>query len=200
MNKSTQVTERLQELEIRARALARQNPEEQGIDPAAVEVTRLLEDLRTYQIELELQNEELRSAQQGLIASRRRYQYLFEQLPMPALVVEARGLIEESNERANALLGAFRLRAEGDLDNRLFKGLSRDDRMRLHVALRDVRHGEPLLLRKLAVAIESNPGLIFDAHLIQMSQDYHLDTRVLVILVDRSAEAAREKDQRFFSP
>lgn len=187
----------LQQLKERALALAQRQPDDQVTDLATVEVDKLLEDLRIYQIELELQNEELRSAQHGLAVSRRRYQSLFEQMPLPALVVEARGLIEECNERAATLLGVRGV--QGGLDNRLFQGLSRDDRSRLHVALRDVRHGEPLVLHKLAIAVGQEPALMFDAHLIQLSMDYHLDTRVLVLLVDRSAEMAREKDQRFFS-
>ncbi|MDP1998652.1 MAG: PAS domain-containing protein, partial [Rhodoferax sp.] len=187
----------LQQLKERALALAQQQPGDTVTDLATVEVTKLLEDLRIYQIELELQNEELRSAQHGLAVSRRRYQSLFEQMPLPALVVEARGLIEECNERAATLLGERK--AHGSLDNRLFQGLSRDDRTRLHVALRDVRDGEPLVLHKLAIAVGPEPALMFDAHLIQLSMDYHLDIRVLVLLVDRSAEVAREKDQRFFS-
>lgn len=71
-----------------------------------VEVTKLLEDLRIYQIELELQNEELRGAQQDLALSRKRYQSMFEQMPLPALVVEAKGLIENYNARTTACFRA----------------------------------------------------------------------------------------------
>lgn len=194
MNELNRTTQRLQQLKERALALAPHFPDDPTTDPATIEVTQLLEDLRIYQIELELQNDELRAAQQSLAISRRRYQALFEQMPLPALVVEARGLIEECNERASGLLGVRKV--QSGPDNRLFHGLGREDRTRLHVALRDVRHGEPLVLHKLVLG---SPALPLDAHLIQLPLDYHLDTRVLVLLVDRSAEAAREKDQRFFS-
>ena len=150
-------SERLQQLKDRAQAISQQHGDTQALDLTSIEVAKLLEDLRIYQIELELQNEELRTAQQSLGVSRRRYQSLFEQMPLPALVVAAQGLIEECNERASTLLGERK--TQGGPDNRLFQGLSRDDRTRLHVALRDVRHGEPLVLHKLALGLKQNSAL-----------------------------------------
>jgi diguanylate cyclase (GGDEF)-like protein/PAS domain S-box-containing protein len=192
-----QPSERMQQLKQRAQAVILKKHEGEPAAAVPVEVTQLLEDLRIYQIELELQNEELRSAQQDLELSRKRYQSMFEQMPLPALVMEARGLIENHNARAATLLGA-RTSQTGS-DNRLFQGLNRNDRSRLHVALRDVRHGDPLVLFKLALNDAQGQSRVFDAHLIQLSLDYHLDNHVLVLLVDRSAEVAHEHDQHFFS-
>ena len=193
-----QKSERLQQLKQRAQALIHQQTygDESG-EYLPVEVAKLLEDLRIYQIELELQNEELRAAQQDGELSRRRYQSLFEQMPMPALVANAKGLIENCNQRASTLLGACQ--NYGGPDNRLFQSLSREDRSRLHVALRDVRHGDPLVLQALTLTDPQSQPWVFDAHLIQLSLAYHLDNHALVLLVDRSAEVAREKDQQFFS-
>lgn len=192
-----QTQERLEGLKQRALALAQQSLDASSIDGVSVEVAKLLEDLRIHQIELELQNDELRATQQDLALSQRRYQAMFDQMPMPALVVDPRGLVDNCNDRAAELLGAP-LPGTGP-DNRLFHGLNRDDRTRLHMALREVRHGEPLVLKKLAFTDRAKTPLLFDMHLIQLSLDYHLDTRVLVLMVDQSAQAAREKDQRFFS-
>ena len=189
-------SERLQQLKQRAQALIRQEHDHAPVALIPVEVTQLLEDLRIYQIELELQNEELRGAQQDLALSRKRYQSMFEQMPLPALVVEAKGLIENHNARASALLGGRS--SQTGADNRLFQGLSRNDRTRLHVALRDVRHGDPMVLQKLALTDAMDQPRVLDAHLIQLSLEYHLDNHVLVLLVDRSLEVAREQEQHFF--
>jgi hypothetical protein len=51
-----------------------------------LQTTKLLEELRIYQVELELQNEELRDAQQEAELARKRYQTLFAQMPLAALV------------------------------------------------------------------------------------------------------------------
>lgn len=145
MNELTeQKTERLQQLKQRAQELVQQ--QELQLDAREIiplEVAKLLEDLRIYQVELELQNEELRAAQRDAELAQRRYQSLFEQMPLPALVVQANGQVENGNERADLLLGA-RISYAGP-DNRLFQRLNRDDRTRLHVALRDLRPGDPLV-------------------------------------------------------
>ena len=191
-------TERLQQLKQRAEELLHQ--QEAGVERAEaipVEVSKLMEDLRIYQVELELQNDELRAAQQDAELSRRRYQSLFEQMPLPALVVQAKGAIENCNERASAVLGERK--SYGGPDNRLFQGLSRDDRSRLHVALRDARPGDTLVLPRLTMNTPQGLPFVFDAHLIQLSLVYHLDNHALILLVDRSAEVVREKEQHFFS-
>jgi diguanylate cyclase (GGDEF)-like protein/PAS domain S-box-containing protein len=191
-------TERLQLLKHRAQEMLQ---EHQHIDQpeqlASMEVTKLLEDLRIYQVELELQNEELRAAQQESDLSKRRYQTLFDQMPLAALVVDGQGIIENCNARAFSLLGpANRF---GIPDNRLFQRLSGDDRSRLHIALRDGQHGDPLVLPGMGLANDNAAPWMLDFHLIQLSMDYHLNNHTLVLLVDRSAEVEREKNHRFFS-
>ncbi len=55
------------------------------------------EELRTHQIELQMQNEELRSAQQELEASRRKYVELYEFAPVGYFMFDANGLIRDVN-------------------------------------------------------------------------------------------------------
>lgn len=190
-------TERLQRLKQRAQTLLEQGGESAPGDGMPLETAKLLEDLRIYQVELELQNDELRAVQQDADIAKRRYQCLFEQMPLPALVVASSGLIESVNERANSLLGERK--SYGSPDKRLFQGLSHADRSRLHVALRDLRPGAPMVLHQLTLGNAQAQPLVVDAHLIQLSLSYHLDNHALVLLVDRSLEAAHEKEQQFFS-
>ncbi len=191
-------SERLKLLKQRAQAVLElhQQVEASG-QTQSLEVTKLLEDLRIYQVELELQNEELRLAQQEADLARRRYHSLFQQMPLPAAVVDTNGTIEESNERATILLGERKRFVT--LDGRLWQKLNSKDRARFHVALRDVRPGESLVLHQMVIGNTGAQAPVFDAHLIGLSIDYNLDRRVLVLLIDRSAELAREQDQRFFS-
>ncbi|MBN2369893.1 MAG: response regulator [Vicinamibacteria bacterium] len=96
--------------EERARKDAAQKPEDP--ETSSPETTRqLLHDLRVHQIELEMQNEELRRAQVALEASRARYFDLYDLAPVGYVTLSEQGLLLEANLTAATLLGM----ARGDL-------------------------------------------------------------------------------------
>ena len=66
---------------------------------------KLLHELQTYKHELEIQNEELRSAYTELEISRDRYQDLYDFSPVAYLTVTHNNLIAELNMTAINLLG-----------------------------------------------------------------------------------------------
>ncbi len=190
--------ERLTQLKQRAQKVLEQHASDTAVlDESALETAKLLEELRIYQVELELQNDELRAAQQEADLLRRRYQSLFEHMPLPALVVDDHGTVDDGNERASVLLGS--VSHDHSPDNRFWQAVHKNDRPRLHAALRDVRSGEAMLLQQVQIARTDTRSPVFDVHLIGLSLDYKLDRRVLLLLVDRTAEVARAADQRFFS-
>ncbi len=190
--------ERLQVLKQRAQVVLAQGDTEQSAGQMdALQATKLLEDLRIYQVELELQNDELRAAQQSAELARKRYQTLFDQMPLPAVVVDVKGVVEDCNQLGDALLGPRKRFV--NTDGRLWQLLNVDDRTRLHVALRDVAPGDTLVLPKVVVGERGAQTPVFDLHLIGLTIDYKLDRRALVLLVDRTVEVAREQEQRFYT-
>ncbi|MEI6702665.1 MAG: PAS domain S-box protein [Deltaproteobacteria bacterium] len=76
--------------------------------PAPEEAKKLLHDLRVHQIELEMQNEELRKKQDELDASRSRYFDLYDLAPVGYLTVSDEGLILKTNLAAAIMLGVDR--------------------------------------------------------------------------------------------
>lgn len=69
-----------------------------------LELEELATELQIHQIELELQNEELRSAQAELDAALGRYRSFFDDAPIAHLVLDLLGRIRDANRRATAML------------------------------------------------------------------------------------------------
>jgi PAS domain S-box-containing protein len=76
--------------------------------PASDASERLPQDLRTHQIELEMQNEQLRATQEELKTSRSQYADLYELAPIGYFTFDEKGLILSANLRGTTMLGTKR--------------------------------------------------------------------------------------------
>ena len=96
---------RQEELRRRAEEIAREKAALAPIDQAAMspEAAQALHELTVHQIELEMQNEELRHAQAELEAARARYFDLYDLAPVSYLTIGQNGLILEANLTAAKL-------------------------------------------------------------------------------------------------
>ncbi len=73
-----------------------------------VGIKTLIHELQVHQIELELQNDELRQIQEELLASQTKYFKLFNLAPVSYLTLDEKGIIVESNLTFCNLLGHSR--------------------------------------------------------------------------------------------
>jgi signal transduction histidine kinase/CheY-like chemotaxis protein len=81
---------------------------------ATQDVLRLIHELQVHQIELELQNEELRRARDELEASATRYSELYDFAPVGYVTLDAKSTILEINLVGSTLLGKDRARLVGE--------------------------------------------------------------------------------------
>jgi len=129
--------------ELRKRAEARVAAE--GLDmatPAVVDPAQLIHELRTHQIELEMQNVELRLTEQELVEARDRFADLYDFAPVGYAAIDDKGVIKQVNltlarmlgvERSNLIkqrLSAFV--AAGDQDRFYLYNKSRQASLLLH--------------------------------------------------------------------
>ena len=107
--RSNQAADLRKQAEDIVRKKAIKSPE--GLDGLSPEETRqTLHELRVHQIELEIQNEELRLTQGELAASRQEYFDLYELAPVGYIAVSEQGLIRNANVTAAALIGVEKSR------------------------------------------------------------------------------------------
>jgi len=102
----------IEALRRRAEALMLAAQEHSGLPPAE-DFQKVFHELQVHQIELELQNEELRNAQKALEESRSRYMRLFHHAPVGYIVLDASGMITESNVTFADMVGRDRSRLLG---------------------------------------------------------------------------------------
>ncbi len=187
--------------ELRQRAEAAMKAPETGasvplenLPPEAVR--KMLHELRVQQIELEMQNEELRAAQADLDVSRARYFDLYDLAPAGYCSVGETGLIVQANLTLAILLGAGR-------DTLIGQGFSRlvlkDDQDRYYLLRKQLlATGEP---QSGELRLCKSDGSPIWVHLAAtMAQD--ADARVLrIVLSDisarKQADAMLQKSEAF---
>lgn len=99
-------------LRARAEAASRSAPVGEG-DLSEAQVRRLVHELEVHQIELEMQNEELRRAQGDLVDSRDRLSDLYDFAPVGYLSMEDDSTIIAANLTVASMLGVDRQRLLG---------------------------------------------------------------------------------------
>ncbi len=156
----------------------------------------LLHELQVHQIELEMQNEQLRATQIALEESRDRYLGLYEFAPVGYLTLNRSGQIAEINLSGCSLLGMDRHKL---LQRRFDHFVSEQDRDRWHLFFIDV-------LKKseksgIELALQRGNETVFYAHLDGLSMKTSGQTHeVHLALTDISAmrlnQQLRESEER----
>lgn len=156
-------------------------------DVARGGVTAVIEELRIYQAELELQNQELARAQAMAETERAHYLALFESLPVPAIVTEASGVTMQANAAARALFGM----TPGQFHRHsIFRLLAQPDQPALAALLAQDGSAGPARARPLRLRTVEDDDHEFMVRVVALPGSFHIDPHRVLLLEDQSAQRA----------
>ncbi len=120
-----------------------------AVESPADEIGRLIQELETYQVELEMQNDELVRTRREAELALERYTDLYEHAPMGYVTLDEQGMVVRINEVARNALGWVRAVEEGTLP--FSRHVLQQRKGRFYGLLNTrgpVRTGEAVLVRK----------------------------------------------------
>ncbi len=167
-------------LRLRAEVLAREDCDPPGYleTLSREEAEHMLHELRVYQIELEMQNEELRRAHEEMALLRSRYFDLYDLAPVGYFSLDETGLIEEANLTAASLLGV----TKGALAKKpLSRFIAPEDQDIYYLRCKQLMaSGEP---QTFELRMLNKEGVFFRAHLVATRADTQGSCRVVISAV-----------------
>ncbi len=154
------------------------------------EARLMLHELHVHQVELEMQNEELRRAQVELNAARARYFDLYDLAPVGYFTLSGKGLVLQANLTAAALLGV----ARGSLVKQLLTRfiLKEDQDIYYFHRKQLIESGEP---QACELRMVQDDGTSFWAHLAAISaqDDGTTVLRIVIMRCDRTRSPSDPK-------
>ncbi|MDY0044881.1 MAG: PAS domain S-box protein, partial [Syntrophales bacterium] len=165
-------------LRIRAEEALRERAKRHSFKEIA-DPQALIEELRIHQVELELQNEDLRQAQQELDSSMRRYYDLYDLAPVAYITTDKKGIIQRINAAAARLLAVDKKMAPG---KRFACFLSKESEDAYYVHLREIIKK---IRKKRRVELKLTPG--YNAEIIIVCESVALVGEAEEDLLIRSA-------------
>lgn len=172
---------------------AARNAEPEG--PLSPAESQTLHELQVHQVELEMQNEELRRAHAELDLARSRYFDLYDLAPVGYCTLSPQGLVVQANLTAVTMLGMPR---KAVLDRAFSRFIHQDDQSVLHSLLQRVPEQKDRASAELRVVRED--GSLFWAQLVvtlARSEAGMPERRVVLsdVTARREAEAARQQGE-----
>ncbi len=154
----------------------------------------LLEELRIHQIELEIQNEELRRAEQALETSHQNYYLLYDQAPIGYFVLDVNGVVLSANRAGAELLGYAPAQV---LDTRFERFVAHHERDIFYLHRQqviDTAERQQVELSLLASDRSARQAVLESS--LRPPQDDEEQPRLLVAAIDRTEERRLEEAYR----
>jgi PAS domain S-box-containing protein len=165
-------------------------------ETAADEEQRLLHDLHVHQIELEMQNRELRETQQKLEESRDRYADLYDFAPLGYVTLDQNGSILEINLTAAMMLGVEPAKL---IDRPFASFVVRSDMNKFRHYLQQCRHGDEKVTTEVTLAVKGGETAPVQLQSVAVRKDTRrvilYRTAIIDITERQQAETALEEER-----
>jgi diguanylate cyclase (GGDEF)-like protein/PAS domain S-box-containing protein len=153
-------------------------------------IPEMVEDLKVYQAELEVQNEELRQSQLITENAVQRFRSLFASLPNPALVVDSLGVVHECNDMA---IQRFRLDRKQLRSHYFPRMVKKQDHGRLHKLINEAKDLGQAMIGGVALESVEADVFIADLYVALLPAQADSDPRFVVTIVDQTERIAQGK-------
>jgi len=177
MGRGTPASKKITSLRKQAEAKLRKQKGTSLKTLSSQDAQSLVHELQVHQIELEMQNEELRSAQILLEESRSKYSDLYELAPVGYFTLDKNGLVLDANLTGANLLG----REKSTLIRKPFSSfVNRDDQDTYYFCRKNLF--ETMTQQTCELRLQKKDGVIFHAHLeclpVQDNKDNDIRLRI----------------------
>jgi diguanylate cyclase (GGDEF)-like protein/PAS domain S-box-containing protein len=188
---------------LRAKALTwlAQRGHRTAVQPSFTETSedldRLFEELRVYQAELEVQNEELRSSQSRTDQLLQRFSVLFQQAPICMLLIDRFGVIVDANDHA---IQNFRLSNHHVRHHLLHRLVAEESRHKIESALLRVGAGPKgngeVVIREIEMITGLGKRLNGDLSVMRLPTTESHEQEYLCVFSDQTALADQARNLR----
>ena len=191
---SGSVEEKFSDLRKQATILlaSQQLDNEQPLDIQEQDIEKIIEELRVYHAELEIQNTELQQAILAKETIKKHYEKLFHQSPLPALILDSKGVIQEVNDVATTI---FKIIRPLQRKRSIYPFLSRQSALEINELL---LNNNVLEHKYLKLDISKPEQGYFDCALTKLEITDSKEAQFLLMMRDVSAERALEQEKNIF--
>jgi PAS domain S-box-containing protein len=165
-----------------------------------VDVQNVVHELEVHQIELEMQNEELRLTQQELSASREKYFDLYDLAPVGYVSLNEKGIIVEANLTAAVLFGEERSRL---LRQPLIRFIDKEDWQAYHICHKELLQTHAKQVCELRITRkDDNPSCVRVDISTTQGPDGTTGFRAVIIDISegkRLDDALKQSEKRYHS-
>ena len=130
-------------------------------DGDELEWLRLLNEIEVYQVELELQNQELNRSTKELEAARNDYFDLYDSAPVAYVTLDGDGMIQRKNKAAERLTAKSGNLPEGSL---FARAVHPADQSAFFFLSEQKRHGEKTIFLRDATSEKRRPAVVGAVH------------------------------------